>query len=204
MRSLRPLPTTARLSATRLSPAYVNALRSREASKIARFLHPRVQACRSPQNEEYFDRVLTAEKDLDLAGDYRIAKIDPWNKPMPLLGLPEDGFLVPVQPAYELQISLAGGHTEVLRFLAQTHGSWYLVYPCPNPKGMAFMHERMVQEEQQREQIARRSAELHDPQRAELKTLLKEGQIVNAIKRYQSATNTDLTTAKLVIDTLRN
>lgn len=185
-------------------PAYVNALRSHDAVKIERFLHPRVLACRSAQNKDYFGRVLTAESGLDLTGNYQITKIDPWNKPMPLLGLPEDGFLVPVQPAYEVQISLAEGHTDVIRFLAPTHGSWYVVYPCPNTKGMAFLHERMMQKEQQRQQVVKRASELRDPLLAELKALLKQGQIISAVKRYQSATNADLTTAKMVIDTLRN
>lgn len=41
---------------------------------------------------------------------------------------------------------------------------------------------------------------MKDPLLGELKAMLKQGHLIDAIHRYQAATGADLTTAKTVID----
>lgn len=184
-------------------PAYIAALRSRDTARIRKFVHPQVLGCMNENTKEYFDSLSRSETAADVTGNYVIYGITKMTEPGPLFGLPEDGFRYPLQPAYEVHIQFKEGRLELIRFLAESHGSWLEVYPCPNEKGMAFMHEQMVQGEQQRQRVAQLAAELKDPLLSELKALVKQERIIDAVKRYQAATGiTDLTTARMVIGVL--
>ncbi len=190
---------------TTFVPAYIAALRSRDTTRIRKFLHPQVLACMNENTKEYFDSLSRNEAGTDVTGNYVIYGLTKMTEPGPLFGLPEDGFRYPLQPAYEVHIQFKEGRLELVRFLAESEGSWLEVYPCPNEKGMAFMHEQMVQGEQQRQRVAQLVAELKDPLLSELKALVKQQRIIDAVKRYQVVSGiTDLTTARMVIGVLES
>ena len=188
---------------TTFVPNYIAALRSHDAARIRKFLHPQVLAGLNEKTQEYFDYLTSSEANDDVEGDYRVPRVTPMIGPAPLLGLPEDGFRYPFQPAYEVHIEFKEGRLELIRFVSESHGSWYEVYPCPNEKGIALVHEYIARGQEQRQKAAQLAAEIKDPLLGELKDLVKQERIVEAVKKYQAVTGvTDLTTARMVIGVL--
>jgi hypothetical protein len=108
---------------------------------------------------------------------------------------------LPVTPTYEVQISW--GDMLFVIPLAPANGSWYQVLPCPNEKGVAILREQADTGAAQKQRAQQLYSELKDPLLGELKAMLKQGQLIDAIHRYQAATGADLTTAKTVIDVVR-
>lgn len=185
-------------------PNYVAAVRSHDSARIRAFLHPQVLACMNAKTQEYFDYLSRSEAGDDVEGEYKITQVHLLYGPAPMLGLPEDGFRYPIQPTYEVHIEFQGGRLELIRFLAEAHGEWFELYPCPNEKGVALVHDYVARGEEQRQRVAKMVAELKDPLLAELKALVKQQRIVDAVKKYQTATGmTDITTARMVVGVLQ-
>ena len=188
---------------TTFVPNYISALRSHDTARIRTFLHPQVLGCMNEKSQEYFDYLARSEARDDVEGEYKITQVGAMSGPAPMLGLPEDGFRYPIQPAYEVHVEFKDGQLELIRFLAESHGEWFELYPCPNEKGIVLVHEYMLRGEEQRRRAAQLAAELKDPLLGELKALVKQQRIIDAVKRYQQATGTsDLTTARMVVGAL--
>ncbi|HLG94765.1 MAG TPA: hypothetical protein VKX49_00495 [Bryobacteraceae bacterium] len=188
---------------TTFFPSYIEALRSHDTARIRTFLHPQVLACMNEKTHQYFDYLTQQEAQDDVEGKYEITRVALLNGPAPLLGLPEDGFSYPLQPTYEVHAEFKGGKLELIRFLSEAHGEWFEVYPCPNEKGVALVHDYIARGEEQRERAAKLVAELKDPLLSELKQLVKQERIIDAVKRYQAETGIgDLTIARMVIGVL--
>jgi len=179
---------------------WMKAVQAKDTEGVKRVIHPQVLACINDQNHEYFDNILGTETRFEGKKPYKIVQI------LPLLGpppewLPADSFAYPVQPSYQVEVQL--GDVTLVRYLAPVKNSWYEVYPCPNEKGMAMMHERMAKAREQQRRVEQLVADLKEPLLAELKGLLDQKRVVDAVKKYREASGTDLTTAKMVIDVLR-
>ncbi len=188
---------------TTFVPSYIDALRSKDPARIRAFLHPQVLACLNDKTREYFDYLARSEANDEVSGEYQVTRIGLLNGPAPMLGLPEDGFRYPFQPVYEVHIEFQSGRLELIRFLGESRGEWFEVYPCPNEKGIALVHEYIVRGEEQRQKVARLVAELKDPLLSELKALVKQERIIDAVKKYQTATDADITTARMVVGVLQ-
>ncbi len=102
----------------------------------------------------------------------------------------------------QTEVRFSQANTLLVRFLAEDRGSWYEVLPCPTDKGMAYIREQMRVREAQQKKIAQLASELKDPLLAELKSLVKEQRIIDAMKKYQAATGADLTTSRMVVKVL--
>jgi hypothetical protein len=166
-------------------------------------LHPEVQACWNDRTRPYFDSVLSNRTAKGTTAPYRITKLAPWQGPGPLLGLPADGFSYPVQPTYELHLRFENSNAEFVRYLAPEGGKWYMVLPCPNEKGIAYVRDNIAKANAQKERAAQLVAELKDPLRSELLALLRQHQMLNAVKRYQQATGLqDFTLAVMVMNAI--
>ena len=194
-------PDEAAIENTFVKP-WVEALRSKDQARMEQFLHPAVRACINPATKEFFDRALQINMHSQASGPYLITKIEPMRQPAPTF-LPEEDVKYPVQPTYEVNIEFEQSATVHVRFLAPSNGSWFEVFPCPNEKGIAFMHAQLAEGAKQEKEAARRLAELKDPLRGELKDLLKRQQKIDAIHKYQAAAGVDLTTAVGVINALQ-
>ena len=179
---------------------WLAAVRSGDEAKVRRLFHPKVLACSNDETREYFQSLFAAELKYRLRTEYRITKIEPLQGQEALNLLPPDGFSYPVQPTYEVDIDF--GRTTVIRYLAESHGSWYEVQPCPNQKGMAYLREQKAKGQEQNQRASRLLAELKDPLRSELLALLKQERKIDAVKKYQAATGEDLTTAVMVMNLL--
>jgi len=180
---------------------WVEALRSKDKSRVERFFHPAVRECITPATKDFFDNILDHETDSVPAGSYRIGKLAPM-KGAPAAWLPDDGFRYPIEPAYDMDLRFDQSDVILGRFLAPSNGSWFEVYPCPNEKGMAYFHEQQKESAQQQKRTVELLAGLKDPLRNELKDLLRRKQKVDAVKKYRAATSADLTTAVMVMNAL--
>jgi hypothetical protein len=180
---------------------WVEALRSKDKARIERFYHPAVRACINPGTQDYFDYMLDQEAASDTRGVDHITKLAPL-KSVPAGLFPEDGFRIPVQPTYEIQVDFDQGQL-MAEYLAQSDGSWFEVLLCPNEKGMAYFRKQLADGAEQRKKVAQLVAGLKDPLRSELTDLLRREQKMDAIKKYQQAAGVDLTTAVAVINALQ-
>ena len=165
------------------------------------FLHPAVRACINPGTKEYFDFALRPEAHSAMNGPYHVTKLEPMRQPAPTF-LPAEDVQYPVQPSYEVNIQFDESNLVYVRFLAPANGSWFEVFPCPNEKGIAYLHEQRKQDVEREKKVAPLLATLKDPLRAELKDLLRRQLKFDAIKKYEAAARVDLTTAVTVINAL--
>jgi hypothetical protein len=180
---------------------WVEALRSKDKARLAGFLHPAVRACINPGNKVFFDDAVEHETRFDVSGPYRVVKIEPMRQAAPTF-LPAEDVRYPVQPTYEVDVEFEQINLVYTRFLAPANGSWFVVFPCPNEKGMAYLREQVKVGDEQKKKAAQLLDELKEPLRGELRELLGRQQKIDAIKKYQAATKADLTTAVMVINAL--
>ena len=179
---------------------WMEAVQAKDPDRVKRLFHPKVLACLNEQTRDYFDNILANETRFEGRRPYRVIQIVALLGPPPDW-LPADSFSYPIQPTYQVEVEL--GETTLVRYLAPANGSWYEVYPCPNEKGIALMHERMAKAKEQRARAEQLASELKDPLLAELKDLINQNRTIDAVKRYREATGTDLTTARMVVDVVR-
>jgi hypothetical protein len=181
---------------------WVEALLSKDQARVERFLHPAVRACINPGTREFFDFALQQEVHSGVSGPYRVIKLEPMRQAAPTF-LPAEDVQYPVQPAYEVNIQFEQNNFVFARFLAPANGSWFEVFPCPNEKGIAYLHEQRIKGVEQEKKAAQLLATLKDPLRAELTDLVRRQLKFDAIKKYQAATSVDLSTAAMVINALQ-
>ena len=180
---------------------WVEAIRSEDPARVARFLHPAVSACINPGTKEFFDFTLQHEAHSGVSGSYRVTKLEPMRQAAPTF-LPAEDVQYPVQPTYEVDIQFEQNNYVFTRFLAPSNGSWFEVFPCPNEKGVAYLREQRKVAVEKEKKVAPLLATLKDPLRAELTDLLRRQLKYDAIKKYQAAASVDLTTAVTVINAL--
>ncbi len=181
---------------------WVEALRSKDKARLERFLHPAVRACINPGTKDFFGDIVEHEAQFDVSGPYRLIKMEPMRQAAPTF-LPAEDVQYPVQPTYEVNIEFEQRNLVFTRFLAPANGSWFVVFPCPNEKGIAYLREQRKEGDEQKKKAAQLLAELKDPLRGELREFLGRQQKIDAIKKYQAATKADLTTAVMVINALQ-
>ena len=196
----------------RFARNYVAAIESKDPARIKALIHPQVLACKN--FAEYFDLGKEQIFGNQPGPGYKISFTAlPGDFKLPML--PPDKFEFPVQPSYQLQIDWdrstdgsSDNHlirlASLIQFIAQKDGAWLLVFPCPNDAGIKLAREMIATGQKQKEHADTLTSQLKDPLRAELKAMLVEGRKIDAIKRYETATGADLTTAKQVIDTLES
>lgn len=195
--------TTAEAARTRFAADFVAALKSQDAERIKANYHPAVRACMSEETRAFFDIIvaddLRSGRRLDV---YKVAALKPVTGPASLLILPPDGFAYPVAPTHQVQIDAKTGPYSafvVLRYLAPAAGRWYVVYPCPNARGMAFIAQ-MTAERARQAAEGRKLLEAVTPElRAEITGLVAEGHLIDAIARYRQATGADDRSAHQVV-----
>jgi len=181
---------------------WVEALRSKDKAALERLFHPAVRACINPSTQEFFDIGIQRLIDPAQNGPYRITKIAPMTEPFPAF-LPEEGFHVPVQPTYDMNLQFDQSNTVMAIFLAQSNGRWYEVFPCPNEKGMAYFRQTLVDYAEAQKKAAQLAASLKDPVRSEISELLRQEQYSQVIQKIRDATGADTGMAMRVMNLLR-
>jgi hypothetical protein len=183
---------------------WVAAIRSGDKAKVELFFHPATRACINPESKLFFDTMVerqTAPGETGNSGFF-ISGLHPMKGPVPAY-LPADEFTYPVEPSYQVDVQFENTDLVMSLFLAQSNGSWYEVFPCPNEKGMVSFRKELVEIAETKKKTAQTLAELKDPLRSELKELLRQDKRVDAIEKYKAAANVDTGTAMRVIDALQ-
>ena len=100
-------------------------------------------------------------------------------------------------------MQLAPSNTVINRYLAEESGAWFEVEPCPNQKGVAFIHDMVEQGNPQKMRAAQLAADLKEPLRGDLLVMLKQHRLTDAAKKYQEATGLDdLSVPAMVVNIL--
>lgn len=189
---------------------YVAAVSARDSDNLKKLTHPASLACVNDTNRDYFDFVLTQDLRYarDFGGGYTLTSFAPIDAQTATMS--EMGGLVknPVPPTHQFQIDTPfdanNRSVTVMRTVAQTDGTWFIVTGCPTAEGLAFFRQRMAAGAQQQARARALADELHDPLLSEIRVLLAQHNRIEAIKRYGAASSVDITTATQVIDTLEN
>lgn len=181
---------------------WVQALQSKDKAALKRLFHPAVRACINQSTQEFFDIGIERLMDPAPNGPYRVTKLAPMSGPFPAF-LPEDGFRVPVQPTYDLNLQFDQTDVVMAIFLAPSNGGWYEVFPCPNEKGMAYFRQTLIDYAEAQKQAAQLAASLKDPLRNELKELLRQDKHMQVIQKIRDATGADTGMAMRVMNLLK-
>jgi hypothetical protein len=119
--------------------------------------------------------------------------------------LPADGFAYPAPPTHQVQIDAEYGPFKsltVLRYVARAQGRWFLVYPCPNARGLEAFAHMSAERERRLAEGRRLAAEMAPGLRSELEGLIGKGRLIEAIDRYRAATGADVDTARRAVQAL--
>ena len=123
----------------------------------------------------------------------------------PSLSFPSNILFYPSAPTHEFQIDTRTGQLRFLtliRAMAAVDGQWFIVVPCPTPEGLQAFHASRAENERRQARIIQLAADLSEPLRSQVRTLLAERRRIDAIQLYKSQADLDLTTASRVIDVL--
>jgi hypothetical protein len=211
------LASLAALGAAPVSPAgdaarrafvgqFMAAIRSQDPARVKASYHPAVRACMTPQTQAFYDVIVADDlRDGRHLGPYKVAKLRAITEAPSLLTLPAEGFAYPVKPTYEAQIDWPTGPNStfvVQRYLAEAGGRWYVVYPCPNARGMAFVTQAMAARAAQVAEGRKLAEAMPADLRQELSGMLAKGHLIDALARYRAATGADDASAHKVIAAL--
>jgi hypothetical protein len=187
---------------------YVAALRSQDSADLRILHHPASLACSNPQNRDYYDFMFAKElrHGAGLRGGYTLTRFEPVDADT-ATALEMGGLIPnPVQPTHQFQIDTPFDNKNhsltILRMAAEHAGTWFIVLGCPTDKAIGLFRERRAEGERQQARARQLAGDLQEPLRSEIKDLLAQNRRIDAVKRYQSGANTDLTTATQVIDIL--
>ena len=178
---------------------YVAAVNAGSEDGIVALLHPATRACMDEANEEFFDYVLANELKRSIPDAYRLT-VTPVADDQTLLMA---GLLAyPVRPSHTLQIDFEDGAysgTTIIRYAIDDGGAWHTVIGCPTPEAVAMFREARVRALEQEARARELAAQVSPTLRAEIETLMAEGQRIVAIKRYAAEADVGLAIARAVV-----
>ena len=191
-----------------LAKGFVAALHSKDYARVMSFFHPSVRACIDAKTRGFYNSIVAQQLQGMPSSDYTkitITKLGPKYQPIIWAFIPAKGFPFPVMPTYTIQLDFQspvdGLLTDVLE-VAPSGSSWYLVMPCPNAFGLAFMHELQARDDRQQARLKQLASAVHGTLLAQIDKLLLRGDTFGAAKAYQKASGCDFATAAEVIDIL--
>ncbi len=194
-------------SQRRFVDSLLPAIAGNDPTRYARLVHPASLACRNKDNEDVFAEQFARRLGLVPA---RTPQVTVQELP-PQMALFEymakNGFPAPVRPTHAIHVDLGQIGTKdrsLVAFVAPERGSWYEVHPCPTADGVAQFRARKARDTDEKAKANELATSLRDPLRAEIVALLRSGQKVGAIKRYQEATGVGLAMAKRVVEGLES
>jgi hypothetical protein len=202
-----PLATRAQIPSSQLVPEdvrdfasdYVAAINAKDSAKLWSFLTPETRSCVNPANKDVYDLLFNIQFDDAIPPNYLLvlAPVSEAN----LKSFAESQFFA-IPPENQLQINYQVGDDaeSLILWLVHQNGRLYADQPCAT---VEFIIRYRV-EAAARAHIKDLAAEIQDPLRTELLTLVAQKKRSAAIARYKAATTCDMRTAMLVITTLKH
>lgn len=179
---------------------YVAAVEAKDVARLKKLVHPECLAPINDENRDYYDDYFSGEIEKSIPDNYEIIDVTAIDKDAPLMMT--EVFSYPVRPTHWVQIDFMTGPYEsesILRQIVKFEDTWYMVVPCPKPEAMKQFREAQIKKEEQKARAEALYQELKNPLRSELIELLKEGDKIQAWKRYSSKTGESLAMAKEVL-----
>ena len=183
--------------------AFVSAINAKDASKLKALIHPKCWAAATEANKEYFDEMFERDLALKIPVDYRltVTPIAP-DDPLPFALM----VTFPARPTHTVQIDYEESDIKgvtLVRWVVVEEGKWWLCLPIPTAEAMAKRQEMKNEHQRRQVRASQLKAELKDPLLQELIDFLKQGQRIQAIKHYRSASGEGLALAKDVVELIQ-
>ena len=181
-----------------LAAQYVAAVNAKDVERLNSFLHPLSLACMTPDTKDYDDRALATRIRDSIPTTYEFKTTPVDEKEIKSI---ESYARFPVRPALRLQIDFGEGedHGTLLLWLLQEKGRWYQVEPCLTEQTLKEFRDDEPARKARVAKTLALVAEIKEPLRSELKTMIRDHKTVTATKRYQEASGQDYETCMMVI-----
>jgi hypothetical protein len=185
-----------------LAKHFVDAVNNRSESGLKELLHPASRDCVRAQNASWFDGIFSRRMTFVIPSDY-VVRAQP--RSPEYFSPPEAVAAYPVRPTHTLQIEFhiqSLSSTSIQLSIVKNGSSWYEVLPCPSAEDMKRLQATEQESAAYDQRVKRIIANLAEPLRGDLETLLRNGQRGTAIRKYQEASGEDIAIATSVIEKL--
>lgn len=183
--------------------ALAQASRSGRPDAVRALVHPANLQQVEEHNRPFFLEWLSREVKRAIPEIYRATAtaIAP-DAPLPF----EGPFVYPVRPTLSLQIDFdeppRRSVSMIRSVLVDDDGVWWLVVALPTHETVARMQRIRSDADRTEQAAAELARNIEEPLRGELKTLLRNGRKIDAIKRYREVSGEGLRMAKEVAEVL--
>jgi hypothetical protein len=155
-------------------------------------------ACLTPASKDYDDLALATRIRDPIPATYEFKTTPVEEKEVKSIG---SYAVFPIRPALRLLIEYDEGedHGIVVLWLVQEKGRWYQVDPCPTEQTLKQFREDEPARKARVAKTLALIAEIKEPLRSELKSMIHDHKTMTATKRYQEASAQDYETCMMVI-----
>jgi hypothetical protein len=164
---------------------YVKAVDNKDKEALRKLIAPKVLACYDARTKPYLDNWLARQMQDQISKPYQVTieKRGPADLPKSAL------FTLPVPPTHQINIitRIDGEEMAVGRPIAYQDGQWYEAAPCPTDLGMEHFARRRATVQKKAARIDQLYANLKDPLKSELKTMIEQRRIPDACRKYAAA-----------------
>jgi hypothetical protein len=180
------------------------AINAKDTVRLVQLIHPQCRACMTSENADVYQDVFARRLRDPIPQEYRLS-VRPIqaNAPLPF----SDMVTYPVRPTHVVQIDFQTGphrNKSLLIQIAEEGGQWYEILPCPTPDAVKRFREGKIAQQRDMQKVQSLRGQLQEPLLSLLRTLLKEGKRLDAIKKYSAETGEDLTMATQVMRLLES
>ena len=199
--SSRAQQTTVPPDVKAFASQYVAAYNAKDKAKVESLYAPESHACITPATRDVYDYLLTSQMRSPIPPKYTLT-FSPVNESN--LNALASMVHFPVKPERELHIDYQYPGTDdggqLVLWLVRQNGRWMADFPCMTDEGLKNFRDNAAA----REHYKAMAAEIKEPLRSELLGMLRQHKSGEASTRYQQATGSDMKTAMLVVDALRD
>lgn len=183
---------------------WVEAVRSDDPQVRRSVIHSATLNCMSEQYRTYFAQLFQWQRRAVETGDFAVTVTPAGQIAAGSSAVAHSDY--PIAPEYNARVDFSGeGRTSSLdAFFASNEGGLREVLPCPEPGVAVRMSERKLADSLHASDVAARLDGMPAGLRSSVSALLREGKKVDAIRLYALETETDIMTARDVVEGLRN
>jgi len=178
---------------------FVAATNARDANGLNALLHPKSLACVTPENKDFYDRVVEFSMREPISPSYHFTDTLITEKDK----VPADGYGdFPLRPTHQIQIQYTKGAEDygiVIFWLVQENGHWFKDDPCIRAEMIKQFHDDLPNIKAREEATKALVAQIPDSLLGELKSLIRAGKSASASRRYREATGKDGNTSLAVV-----
>jgi hypothetical protein len=197
-----PAPSSKLTTAEReFVAAFIAAANARSIDTMRKLVVPEDLACYDKDTRIYLDNWLRRQVRYEIPPDHQVSFLRFYGELR--RSRRSQGFTAPVQPTAMmiLEFTSAGGQkARVGHQVREENGKLYLIAPCPNQEGIEQMRAEKMRRDSKLEKARDLYANLADPLRSQLTSLLKQNDYDHALRLCSRSLKIDGLTARYVLD----